>query len=128
MDKITYITTEKSPKPIGPYSQAIKCGSFIFCSGQISIDPTNGELIGTTIEDQTEQAVKNLLYILKSTGSSLEKVLKTTVYLKNIEDFVKFNRVYAKYFPKHKPARTTIAVANLPKDALIEIEAIAAAD
>lgn len=128
MDKITYITTEKSPKAIGPYSQAMRYRDFIFCSGQISLDPTSGKIIGKTIEDQAEQAIKNLLHILKATGSSLNKVLKTTVYLKKIEDFVKFNRVYEKYFPKHKPARTTIAVANLPKDALIEIDAIAAAD
>lgn len=128
MDKITYITTEKSPKAIGPYSQAIKYGDFIFCSGQISLSPTDGKLIGKTIEDQTEQAIKNISYILKATGCSLDKILKTTVYLKNIEDFVRFNIVYEKYFSKHKPARTTVAVANLPKDALIEIEAIAAAD
>jgi len=128
MDKITYITTDKSPKAIGPYSQAIKYRNFIFCSGQISLSPRNGKVIGKTIEGQTEQAIKNLLHILKATGSSLNKVLKTTVYLKNIEDFVKFNKVYEKYFSKYKPARTTVAVANLPKDALIEIEAIAVAD
>lgn len=128
MDKITYITTDKSPKAIGSYSQAIKYRNFIFCSGQIGLNPTNGKVIGKTIEDQTGQVIKNLLHILEATGSSLDKVIKTTVYLKNIEDFAKFNRVYEKYFSKHKPARTTVAVANLPKDALIEIEAIATAD
>lgn len=128
MDKITNITTEKSPKAIGPYSQAIKYKNFIFCSGQISLDPTSGEIIGYTIEEQTEQVIKNLLNILETANSSLNHVIKTTVYLKNIDDFAEFNVVYERFFIQHKPARTTVAVANLPKNALIEIDAVAVVD
>ena len=119
-----YISTEKAPKAVGPYSQAIVSNGFIHCSGQIGLDPKTNELV-EGFEKQTHQVLKNLSEVLKAGGSGLEKVVKTTVYLSDIKDYGKMNEVYGQYFSEHKPARAAFAVAHLPKDALIEIEMIA---
>lgn len=118
------IYSKNAPSPVGPYSQAIEANGFIFCAGQIGIDPKTGEL-KSGVEEQTRQTIENLKAVLQSAGSSLEKVVKTTIFLKNIQDFEKVNKIYAEYFGKIKPARSTVEVSNLPKGALIEIEAIA---
>jgi len=118
------IQTKKAPPAIGPYSQGIMVDNFIFCSGQLGIEPESGQLV-EGIEKQTEQALKNLEAILTEAGASLKNVSKTTVYLKNLTDFPKMNEVYSQFFGEHKPARATVEVANLPKGALIEIEAMA---
>lgn len=123
---MTVVKTNKAPKASGPYSQAIENGNLIFCSGQIGVDPATGELV-EGIERQSEQVLKNLQAVLKAAGSDLGRVVKTTVYLADINDFAKMNKVYAKMFDKHKPARATVAVANLPKGALVEIDVIAIA-
>lgn len=122
--KIEVVSTEKAPKALGPYSQALKVGNFVFCAGQIGIDPKTGRL-KEGIEAQTKQVLENLKAVLQEAGSSLEKVVKTTIFLKNVEDFGRVNEIYAKYFSKNKPARSTVEVSALPKGALIEIEAIA---
>lgn len=116
--------TPKAPKPIGPYSQAIEFDKFIFLSGQIGIDPEKGEL-KEGIEEQTKQVLENIKNILESKGLSMDNILKTTIFLKNIEDFQKVNEIYSNYFKEPYPARTTISVKELPKNALIEIEVIA---
>lgn len=118
------IQTKKAPSAIGPYSQAIMIDDFIFCSGQIGIVPETGQLV-EGIEEQTAQVMKNLKAVLVEAGASLKNIVKTTVYLKNIVDFPKMNGVYTKFFEEYKPARTTVEVSNLPKGALVEIEAIA---
>ncbi len=119
-----YILTDKAPKAVGPYSQAIVSNGLVFCSGQIGIDPKTNELVDD-IEDQTRQVLKNLSEVLQASGSSLEQVVKTTVYLADIKDYVTMNEIYGQYFSKHKPARAAFAVSHLPKDALIEIEVVA---
>jgi len=119
-----YIQTENAPKVVGPYSQAIVSNGFVFCSGQIGIDPKTNELV-EGLEKQTQQVLKNLSEVLKSANSSLENVTKTTVYLADINDYITMNEIYGQYFTDHKPARAAFAVAHLPKDALIEIEVIA---
>ena len=121
------ISTEQAPKALGPYSQAIKAGGFIFCSGQIPIDPAANAVVATTIEDQTRQAITNLGNVLKAAGSSLAKVVKTTVFISDMNDFVALNGVYAEMFGDAKPARSCVQVARLPKDVKLEIEAIAEA-
>ena len=118
------VATEFAPAAIGPYSQAIKVGDLVFTSGQIPLDPATGTMVGTTIEEQTEQVMKNLSAVLTAAGSSLEKAIKTTCFLANIADFAAFNGVYAKYFTE-KPARSCVAVKDLPKGALVEVEVIA---
>ena len=118
------IQTENAPKAVGPYSQANVVGDFIYTSGQIPIDPITGELAEGGIEAQTEQIIKNLSAILTAAGSSLDKVIKTTCFLKDINDFAKFNEVYAKFFTG-KPARSCVEVSALPKGALAEIDVIA---
>lgn len=118
------IYTKSAPEAVGPYSQAVISNGFIFLSGQIGVDPITGELSGATVEAQAEQVIKNLTSVLDEGGSSLNKVVKTTCFLKNINDFQKFNDIYAKYFT-HNPARATVEVSGLPKNALVEIEAIA---
>ncbi len=118
------IQTKNAPSAIGPYSQAIMVAHFIFCSGQIGIIPKTGRMV-EGIEKQTEQVLKNLEAVLTEAGAALKNVVKTTVYLKNIADFPKMNEIYAKFFGENKPARATVEVANLPKGALVEIEAIA---
>jgi len=119
------IYTETAPEPIGPYSQAIVIGDFIFTSGQIAINPSTGNIEGTDIKTQTRIAIQNLSEILKRAGSSLDKVIKTTVFIRNMEDFKLMNEVYEEYFGQSKPSRSTVEVSGLPKNALVEIEAIA---
>ena len=119
------IKTEKAPKAIGPYSQAIEANGFIFVSGQIPIDPATGEIIKGSIEKQTEQVLKNIKAILEEAGSSLQNIVKSTVYLSNLEDYPKMNEIYSKYIPAPYPARAAFQVARLPKDVGIEIEVIA---
>lgn len=119
-----YISTEKAPKAVGPYSQAIVSNGFIYCSGQIGIDPKTNELVAG-FEEQTHQVLKNLAEVLKGGNSGFEMVVKTTVYLADINDYGMMNEIYGKYFSEHKPARAAFAVAHLPKDALIEIELVA---
>ena len=118
------VYTNKAPEAIGPYSQAVKCGNLVFTSGQIAIDPTDGQVHAATIEEQTEQVCKNLCEVLASAGSSVEKAVKTTCFLANMSDFAAFNQIYAKYFTE-KPARSCVAVKELPKNVLVEIDVIA---
>ncbi len=119
------IQTEAAPKAIGPYSQAIQAGSFLFLSGQIPLDPKTGELVKGDIREQTRQVLDNLKGILNSQKLEMKDVVKITIFLKNIGNFTQVNEVYATYFPSSPPARSTIEVAKLPRDAEIEIEAIA---
>jgi len=117
------INTNKAPKAIGPYSQAVAAGNFIFCSGQIGIDPKTGVLV-EGIEAQTRQVLENLKNVIEAAGVNLKNVVKTTIYLKNLADFEKVNKIYGDFFGDQRPARATVEVASLPKGALIEIEAI----
>lgn len=119
------VTSENAPKAIGPYSAAIQTDGFVFCSGQLGLDPVSGELVSAEVEAQTRQALTNLKHVLEAAGSSLEKVVKTTVFLKDMADFPKMNAVYGEFFAAQPPARSTIAVAGLPKGGLVEIEAMA---
>ncbi len=119
------IVAPKAPKALGPYSAAIETDSFIFCSGQTGIDPATGELASPDLEAQTRQVLTNLQHVLEAAGSGLEKVVKTTVFLRDMADFPKMNAIYAEFFPSNPPARSTIAVAGLPKNASVEIEAVA---
>ena len=121
------ISTEKAPQALGPYSQAIRANGFVFCSGQIPIDPAAGTVVATTAEAQTRQAITNLRNVLEAAGSGLDKVVKTTVFLGDMNDFVAVNGVYAEMFGSTKPARSCVQAARLPKDVKIEIEAIAVA-
>jgi len=114
------------PKPIGPYSQAIRTNGFLYVSGQVALDPKTGEMTGPDIRQQTDRTLENLKGILEAAGSNLHHVVKTTVFLKDMNDFSAMNEVYAKYFMSAPPARSTVQVARLPKDALVEIEVIAA--
>ena len=119
------IATEKAPKALGPYSQAVKAGGFVWCSGQIPIDPAVNAVVATTIEDQTRQAITNLRNVLEAAGSGLDKVVKTTVFISDMNDFAALNAVYAELFGDTKPARSCVQVARLPKDVKLEIEAVA---
>lgn len=119
------ISTHTAPQAIGPYSQAIKGGSIIFLSGQLGLIPSTGEFIQGGIEEQTRQSITNLKSVLESQGYSLANVVKTTVFLKEMGDFPKMNAVYGEFFDNEPPARSTVEVAALPKDGLVEIEAIA---
>ena len=119
------IIAPKAPKAIGPYSVAIETDGFLFCSGQTGIDPATGELVSPDLEAQTRQVLTNLKSVLEAAGSSLEQVVKTTVFLREMADFPKMNAIYAEFFPSNPPARSTIAVAGLPKGGVVEIEAIA---
>jgi 2-iminobutanoate/2-iminopropanoate deaminase len=119
------VSTEKAPQAVGPYSQAIIANGFIFASGQIAIDPENGQLISGSTAEQTKQVLKNLSCVLASAGSTLAEVVKTTVYLKSMDDFQEMNKVYAEFFSQTKPARATVEVSRLPKDVSVEIDAIA---
>ena len=120
------VSTEKAPKALGPYSQAIKAGGFVWCSGQIPIDPAVGAVTATTIEGQTRQAIANLKQVLEVAGAGLDRVVKTTVFIKDMNDFAALNAVYAEMFGATKPARSCVEVARLPKDVKLEIEAVAA--
>lgn len=119
------ISTERAPKAIGPYSQAVIWEGLVFASGQIPLDPATGQLIEGDIAAQTERVMENLRAVLEAAGSSLAQVLKTTVYLKDVSEFPRMNEVYGRYFPEEPPARATVEVARLPRDARVEIEAIA---
>jgi len=119
------IRTDRAPKAIGPYEQAIKVGEFVYASGQIPLDPKTGNLVEGEIKVQTRRALENLKAVLEAAGSSLDRVVKTTVFLKNIADFAAMNEVYAEYLGAAKPARSTVAVADLPRGALVEIDLIA---
>ena len=118
------ISTSNAPAAIGPYSQAIKVGNTVYTSGQIALDPVSGVLNGSDVESQTEQVMKNLSAVLAEAGTSLDKVIKTTCFLSDISDFAVFNQVYGKYITS-APARSCVAVRDLPKGALVEVEAIA---
>jgi 2-iminobutanoate/2-iminopropanoate deaminase len=119
------IQTEKAPKAIGPYSQAIQTDSMIYTAGQIGINPATGELVSDGVEEQARQALTNISNVLEAAGSNLALVVKTTVFLKDMNDFAKVNAIYAEFFAENPPARSTIAVAGLPKGGLVEIEAVA---
>jgi 2-iminobutanoate/2-iminopropanoate deaminase len=121
------IKTGEAPDPIGPYSQAIRANGFVFVSGQIPVGPDTGSVVQGGIRAQTHQVMKNLAAILQAAGSGLDKVVKTTVYLSDLENFSEFNLVYGEYFGEARPARATIQVTRLPKEVLLEIEAIAIA-
>jgi len=118
------VQTNSAPAAIGPYSQGIISGNLVFVAGQTPLDPASGQIVGASVIEQTEQVCKNIIEILKAAGSSAEKVVKTTCFLADMNDFAAFNGIYVKYFPG-KPARSTFAVKQLPKNALVEIEAIA---
>ncbi len=119
------VQTDRAPKAIGPYSQAISAGALVFCSGQIPIDPENGEVVPGGIEAQTHRVLQNLAAVLSAAGSGLDRVAKTTVFLTDLGDFAAVNSVYATYFPGVPPGRSTVQVAALPRGAKVEIEAVA---
>ena len=121
------IATNDGPKAIGPYSQAIKANGFVFVSGQVAFDPVTQQIIEGDVSAQTDRVLQNLSAILKAAGSSLEKVVKSSVFLKNMADFAAMNEVYGRYFTQAPPARSTVEVARLPKDVLVEIDVIALA-
>ena len=119
------VQTDHAPAAIGPYSQAIKAGGFVFASGQIPTDPATGEFVAGGVAEQTEQVLKNLAAVLEAAGSGLDKVVKTTVFLADMKDFGAMNEVYAKFFTSEPPARSTVAAAGLPRGARVEIDAVA---
>jgi 2-iminobutanoate/2-iminopropanoate deaminase len=119
------VHTEKAPKAIGPYSQAIRTDAMIYTAGQLGLDPATGELVKGSVEEQTRQSLTNLKNVIETAGSTLGHVVKTTVFLKDMIDFPKMNAVYAEFFGENPPARSTVAVAGLPKGGLVEIEVVA---
>lgn len=121
------IATEHAPAAIGPYSQAVRAGNFIFASGQIPIDPTTGQFVAGGVAEQTEQVLRNLTAVFAAAGVGLNQVIKTTVFLADMEDFGAMNEVYGRFFAEQPPARATVQAARLPRDARVEIEAIAVA-
>ncbi len=122
------ITTDKAPGAIGPYSQAVKVGGFVFTAGQIPLDPVTGKLVEGDVEAQTERVMQNLSAVLDAAGTSLSRVVKTTCFLANLDDFAAFNEVYGRYFDESKPARSTVQAARLPAGATVEVECIAEVD
>ncbi len=120
-----YVQTDGAPAAIGPYSQAIRSGDFLFCSGQIALEPASGEMVGGSAADQARQVLANLGAVLDAGGASLQTVVKTTIFLDDMADFAAVNEVYAAAFGDHRPARATVEAAALPKGALVEIDAIA---
>lgn len=121
----TQISTKQAPAAIGPYSQAIRCGQFVYTSGQVALDPASGQLVGEEVQEQTQRVFQNLQAVLAEAGTSLANVIKTTVFLTTMSNFQAMNAVYATYFSGMTPARSTVAVAELPRQALVEIECIA---
>jgi 2-iminobutanoate/2-iminopropanoate deaminase len=119
------VATDQAPGAIGPYSQGIIANGFVFTAGQVAFDPKKMELVGKTVGEQTEQVMKNLTAVLAAAGSGLDRVVKTTVFLADMADFQAMNEVYAKHFGNHKPARSTVAAAGLPRGARVEIEVVA---
>jgi len=122
-----YISTPRAPAAIGPYSQAVRASGVLYCSGQIALDPESGAVVGETAAAQAEQVLANLRAVLEAGGASLGSVLKTTIFLADMGDFAAVNEVYARHFGNHRPARATVAVRTLPKQVLVEIDAIAGA-
>ena len=125
MATLQVISTDKAPSAVGPYSQAISANGFIFVSGQIAIDPANGQIVEGSTADQTRQVLKNLKAVLESSGSGMDKVVKATVFIKDMNQFQAMNEVYAEFFTQNEPARACVEVSRLPKDVLVEIDAIA---
>lgn len=121
------IATEKGPKAIGPYSQAIKAGGFVFISGQVALNPATGQVVEGDVGRQTARVLENLKAIAEAAGSSLDRAVRATVFLKDMNDFTAMNEVYARYFPKNPPARSTVEVARLPRDVRVEIDLMALA-
>ncbi|CCF82309.1 RidA family protein [Nitrolancea hollandica] len=121
----TIISTTGAPRAIGPYSQAVKVGSFVFTAGQIALDPETGQLVAGDIAVQTHRVMRNLQAVLEAAGASLDRVVKTTCFLADLADFAAFNAVYAEYFPENPPARSTVQAARLPADASVEVECVA---
>lgn len=119
------VNTTYAPAAIGPYSQAIRCGQFVYTAGQVALDPTSGELVGDDVQAQTHRVIQNLQAVLVSAGASLKTVVKTTVFLAHMSDFQAMNAIYGSYFTDSAPARSTVAVAELPRKALVEIECVA---
>ncbi len=124
MNKVI-ISTENAPAAIGPYSQAVRIGNLVFTSGQIPIDPQTGQIVAEDIKSQTRRVLDNVAAVLEAAGTSLENVIKATVFIKNMNDFAEINAVYGEYFPVQPPARSTVEVARLPKDVGVEIEVVA---
>jgi len=120
------IQTADAPQAIGPYSQAIRTGNLLFCSGQIALDPATGQIAAQDVEGQARRVMENVRGVLKAAGAGFEQVVKTTIFLKSMNDFPKVNEIYGSYFPSNPPARSTVEVARLPKDVLVEVEVIAA--
>ncbi|KAG9127324.1 hypothetical protein FRC07_014857 [Ceratobasidium sp. 392] len=127
-NSFSVVSTQDAPSAIGPYSQAIKAGGFVFASGCIPLVPSTGEIVEGGVEQQTAQALANLKAVVTASGSEVSKVVKTTVFLKSMNDFAAVNKVYADFFGSHKPARSAVEVARLPKDVLVEVECIAVAE
>jgi len=125
VSKMSPVHTDQAPEAIGPYSQAVQVDGWVFCSGQIPIDPTTGELVEGDIQAQTDQVLKNLSAVLRQAGGSLSNVVKTTVFLADMGDFAAMNQVYGRHFGDHRPARAAVAVRTLPKNVDVEIEAMA---
>lgn len=123
--EIFEVRTERAPRAVGPYSQAVRAGGFVFASGQIPLDPESGAVVGGDIAAQGRQALENLRAVLEVSGAGMKNVVKTTVFLRDMGDFARFNEVYAGYFTAPYPARSTVQVSGLPKDVLVEIEAVA---
>ncbi len=123
--KLEILTTDKAPGAIGPYSQAVKCGNLLFCSGQIPLDPATGEMVANEISQQAERVMQNIAAMLSAAGCGFDDVVKTTIFLVDMADFAAVNEIYGRCFSAHKPARSTVAVKSLPRGALLEIEVIA---
>lgn len=122
--KLEIITTKNAPAAIGPYSQAVKCGNVLFCSGQIPLDPATGEVVAGDISRQAEQVMDNISAVLSAAGVGFDDVIKSTIYLVDMADFAAVNEVYGRCFPNHRPARSTVAVKSLPRAVMLEIEVI----
>jgi 2-iminobutanoate/2-iminopropanoate deaminase len=125
VSKLEFVRTENAPSAIGPYSQAVVCDGWVYCSGQIALDPKSQQLVGKDVAEQTDRALKNLSGVLEAAGASLDRVVKTTVFLADMADFQAMNEVYSRHFGEHRPARATVQAAGLPKAARVEIECVA---
>ena len=123
--KVQPVHTDGAPQAIGPYSQAVVVGDLVFCSGQVALDPATGEMVGATAAEQTARLMRNLQAVVESAGSSMDRVVRTTIFLADMADFAAVNEAYAEFFPGAKPARACVAVKTLPKNALVEVDCIA---